>query len=221
MKISTTHNNVSFEAEEIDALIDQVQSSRGYDDRVPWKSLTVKGRKLTGRSPVFERYIRLEVHDDIRITVSGSDHIWVHGQLARIQLFLANRNGQEQERLFPPSKPKVEFVAGLCLLLWFYVFAAASISGRADPSSESAKLWRDASLWVLIPVVITQTWSFLFKLTKKAAAKGKISFTSDVATGSIWQRMDWQTRILFITLIVAALAAVGTLVSAGADVLKP
>ncbi|MEV6199276.1 hypothetical protein AB0M64_04815 [Streptomyces sp. NPDC051771] len=222
VKVSTKHNNVSFEAADIDVLIDEVQGSRGYDDRVPWEQYEVSGKVWEGPSLGFLRSLTLSVRsDEVRMHIAGADHIWVHGQAARIQLFLANRNGRERERPFQRDRQRsAQFAVSIALLAWFYIFSASQIYLRSKPNGENAEFWSDAALYSAIPALATLTWSLVLRLVERTSKKGKVNFTEDVPIGSIWQRMDWQTRILALTLVVAGIAAIGTLASAGADVFK-
>lgn len=106
--------------------------------------------------------------------------------------------------------------------MYCYVVGQAFALGEGDPVwSRMSDAFLTISYWLLIPLLILQTAKFLVRIVRKSSSKGRIDFTRDVPTGSVWQRMDWQTRILFLTLIVATVAAIGTLVSAGADVMKP
>ncbi|NML50548.1 hypothetical protein HHL19_12845 [Streptomyces sp. R302] len=223
VKVSTRHNNVSFEAPDIDALVSDVQGSRGYDDRVPWEKYEVAGKVWESPSQGFLRHLSLSVTaDEVRMHISGADHIWVHGQAARIQLFLANRYGRERELPFQRDRQKAaQSAVTLALFIWFYVFGVSQVYLSSKPNGENAEFWADAALYSAIPALATLTWSLILRLTDKASKKGKVNFTEDVPVGSIWQRMDWQTRILAMTLIIAGIAAIGTLVSAGADVFKP
>ncbi|MGX1303311.1 hypothetical protein RKD35_004799 [Streptomyces albogriseolus] len=210
--VSTDHNDILHSASNIDDLINAVQTSRGYDDRVPWDSFTIEGR---GGSTVSADYRSVQVMVRRRyshVSFSGNDHIWAHGQLARVQLFLANRNG------------KTDSVSSFRSVLWSASsFAAVVTTGpwfalvAVTLAARSNFLFNLAA--AMFPfLLIAHCVNLLTKVANGPLARGKIRFTEDMPSGNLWQRMDLPNKIAFITLLFGGMAAIAATVSAGADI---
>ncbi|MGW1760990.1 hypothetical protein [Streptomyces mirabilis] len=211
VEVSTEHNNVSYEAGNIDDLIDSVRASLNYDDRVPWTSFAIHGSDGHFPSDLSaNRYVSIVVtKDSVRLLFAGADHIWVHGQLARTQLFLVNRNGKKESGLRTALLERFSVVEAFSTVAWLVILPVLL------QCKSVTLLYLAVSLFPFL--VVWHFFRLFVKVAERSTARGRISFTEDVPSGNIWQRMDLPNKILFLTLVVGAVAAVGTVVSAGVD----
>ncbi|MBP8533944.1 hypothetical protein [Streptomyces sp. MK37H] len=207
VEVMTIHNNIRYTAATLADLIAAVEGSSQYDDRVPWVYYGVTAEDSTAG-----RTVGISVTDDgVEVEFYGADQIWVAGQFARLEVFLQNRNGSLDPR---SAKKDAKLALGAMLSLAFWL--GLSLLFDAFPNN---KILGGVNTGLFAVFIGLQLGNVSRYIARHATARGKVAFTVDMPVGSYWSRMDVPTKLLFLTLIVTAIAAVATGVSAAADVI--
>ncbi|MFI9628439.1 hypothetical protein [Streptomyces sp. NPDC052042] len=91
--VSTVHDRTTRAAGSLPELINNVTSMASYDRHIPWDNL-----KFEGKAPHGELQIKIDIGPRITVEVEGTNEALVHGQMARIELFLLSRGAKKEGR---------------------------------------------------------------------------------------------------------------------------
>ncbi len=134
ISVSTQRDGTRYSAVTLDDLVDHVRNSNASGNLDKWDNLALEAAGSSG-----DRKVSINI-DTIRVEtqVSGADATWVHGQAARIQLFLKGAGGRDEREL---SGAREMRRTGKILLLsmpaFVVLFLALFITGLPDEPEPS------------------------------------------------------------------------------------
>ncbi|MFF7846282.1 hypothetical protein ACFZDF_01700 [Streptomyces sp. NPDC007910] len=215
VSISTRIENIRFSEDSFTDLKAAVQASHLANRNRPWPNITLETQPgATARS------VRVDLSTDVaHISVSGSETNWVHGRNARLNEFMLAHGGSQTSRKDEP-KVLLLFLAMFAAIAYFWLFrtqdpeTAQECITRAKESLENQDLFN----WVMAVLIVGSLAGLAILWLKYRASKAVLAATGSVPTGSWWQRLSTSDKIILIGVPIAALAAIGALMSGFSDV---
>ncbi|MEU6299244.1 hypothetical protein [Streptomyces erythrochromogenes] len=173
--------------------------------------------KFTATDPAGRRTVTMELTPKAVATrVTGTDATLVYGADSQIRIFLTDRS-------IGGAAGRTELSTGRS---WLVVLATGVLTplmaallfinpGHVffDKGSDGLRM---LVVGAFLPLVLEMWWW----LAKSWTDRGVLTPTRILSTGSRWARLSTGERIAASGVLVALLAAIGTLISAGADILK-
>ncbi|MET7906174.1 hypothetical protein ABZS86_33830 [Streptomyces sp. NPDC005355] len=189
-----------------------------------WSNLTFTAKEASGKCAVTAQL----TPERAEVIVTGSDPTWVYGADAQIRIFL------EDDAVGGSSKPRSEAnrkmrsaVGGVVLWTFMIVYAVVWYPGShaGAPPGATGSEWANkplspGSLSVLAVIALYFAVRAVQQWARDRAGKGRLAVTGELPAGSWWKTLSTSEQLSAVGLLVAVLATLGTLVSAGADVFK-
>ncbi|WP_223733061.1 hypothetical protein [Streptomyces purpurogeneiscleroticus] len=200
--VTTEHNNTRWTADSLSDLINSVTSASSYDSHVPWDNLQFRAEVPGGELEVLIDITPKWLH----VRVEGTNDILVHGQQARIELFLRNRGASEAQEPHRQRTAVLTTVA-VCAVSVLVVWGSLPQGPLVDPRVATIVVF-GCSL-----AALTLTLPPLF-----FSRRAKLDVLQDIPRGSTWRRLTPMERATVIGLYVTALGVVGTVASGVVDV---
>lgn len=201
IRLSHQRHNRTFTATTLTDLIAAVQAAPLPGNPDVWTNLTFTAADSGGRCGVTMRITDQEVD----VTTTGTEPTWVYGLDVQIRIFLMNT--AVGGRLSP--KPESNRYADI-FLLFASLFTLFVVRGTFGPYS---LLWVGFLAGTAVVMVLRLTRDGV----KSRASRARLVPVRDLPTGSMWQRLAPIEQITAVGVVVAAVAAVGTLASAASD----
>ncbi|QKZ18808.1 hypothetical protein [Streptomyces chartreusis] len=224
VEISTERHNRIFRAPALDHLVAAVRSAPLPGDPDQWSNLTFTAQEASGKCAVSVQLMP----EHVEVTVTGLDPTWVYGADAQIRLFLEDEavGGSSKSRSEAHRKMR-SAMGGAFLWTFMIVYAVVWYPGSrvgAPPGATGAE-WVNkplplGSLLVLAMVALYFAVRTVQHWARDRAGRGRLAVTGELPAGTWWKRLSTAEQLSAVGLLVTALATLGTLVSAGADVFK-
>ncbi|MFF7230125.1 MULTISPECIES: hypothetical protein [unclassified Streptomyces] len=197
--VTTMHNSTRWTAHSLPDLINDVTSNVGYDSRVPWDNV-----QFLATDPSGELQVEMTVGpQDVIVRVSGTNNILVHGQQARIELFLRNRGASH-------TMPKDEPSAGHLIV---------SASATTAMLMALVPVPR-GSIW---PILLIGCWMAVSVVTSATLAysrRTRLKVLEDIPTGTAWNRFTPIEKFTVVGIYASVLAMTGTIATAINNIFK-
>ncbi|GLW17260.1 hypothetical protein Stsp01_40030 [Streptomyces sp. NBRC 13847] len=203
--VTTEHNSTRWNARSLPDLISDVTSAPGYDSHVPWDNLQFKAGDSNGELEVL---ITIQPKT-VQVKVTGTNDILVHGQQARIELFLRNRGGAGGG----PRPAKSEITTSLLLAAAGLVAATTSMFTDHGGASDPAPAWTVILMSILGVALLLTFGVYMY------SQRAKLKILEVLPQGSTWSRFTAMEKVTVAGLYVTILGVVGTLASGVSDVL--
>lgn len=219
VSISTQRDSTRYSAGTLPDLVDHVLNSNASGNLDVWENLTLEAADNTG-----DRKISINIDTErVEVQVSGLDATWVHGQAARIELFLKGTGGEKKnnEEVVKDLRKALPaaLVGALCL------YGSMELGGQvlAPQAMKSTKSTEDQIAMILgmlagaaplILAVIAASW------IARRANRAVLKPTLEVPHGSWWSRASSADKIALSALIVATLSFFVALATLGKDLLR-
>ncbi|MFC9268973.1 hypothetical protein ACFTXJ_14520 [Streptomyces zhihengii] len=216
VEVSHTRHNHTYTAGTLGDLIAAVTAAPLPSPIDKWDNLRFTATDPTGRRSVEMALARKEVS----VEVKGSDATMVYGTETQIRLFLQDEavGGHPAGTTLPLPRLWV-WMGALCVLVMLYLTVSLTVmygGGEVGAMVESALF---LSLGPLVVVLLLALFSMVLHMFIYArSTRALLVPTRDLPTGSAWSRLGAIEKITAVGVGVAAVAAIGTLLSAGADV---
>ncbi|MFE0330226.1 hypothetical protein ACFW08_26185 [Streptomyces sp. NPDC058960] len=214
VQISTIAGNTRYWEATLTELVAAVRTGTpevGHD----WTNISLKAETPSG-----ERSVTITLDKErAELNVAGADSTWVYGQTARLEAFLTAHGAAM-------SSPKYEMKVSLAFLAFFCAFGYFWLTrgGHVESAEECIKkaqaargnqVYINAAIGAMLAVGVL---GVLFKVFKERASRARLLIDGSIPAGSWWARLTVSEKIATIGIPVAALATIGTLVSAASDV---
>ncbi|MGW2339100.1 hypothetical protein [Streptomyces sp. NPDC001661] len=224
----TRFGTYRFEASTLAQLVADVTSSPDVAVPDQWDNLTIKAP-----GPGAGTGVTVAIDGDrTAVTVEAQAHAtWAYGLEARLRVFLTTQAaGRYESRSSPEGRElrKESFFTALwAAALWYGIFVLPGHKSRVTLDNGEQALTQPAGP---VPKYQLALFAVLFLWSAKDAVGAFIRLKTgrpilfvqaELPTGTAWSRLSSMDRTAVAAVIVAAVAMIGTLVSAGADVLKP
>ncbi|MGW3015750.1 hypothetical protein [Streptomyces longwoodensis] len=221
VSISTQRNSTRYSAGKLSDLVDHVRNSNATGNLNDWENLALEAADSAG-----DRKVGIAIDAErVEVQVSGRDATWVHGQAARIELFLKATGGRPR-RAPEERKRRIKAVLLLYLLAIPYMIAMLiSLKIAAPKSFKPAASSGDSDSWQgLVAILASSTIMMMvywtgFKLFNRAN-RALLKPTVEIPHGSWWSRSSSADKIALGSLVVAVLSVVVAAVTLGKDFAK-
>ncbi|AGK78666.1 hypothetical protein SFUL_3748 [Streptomyces microflavus DSM 40593] len=218
VSVSTQRNSTRYSAAKLSDLIDHVRNSNTTGNLEDWENLALEAADSTG-----DRKVSVAIDTErVEIQVSGQDATWVHGQAARIELFLKASGGK-------PRRDREEKTRRIKLTLLMYALAIPYMAAMlislmiVDPqafeSQEGRESWRGILAILGSSAMMLFVYWCGFKLFNRAN-RALLKPTDEIPHGSWWSRSTSTDKIALGSLIVAVLSAGVAVVTLGKELAK-
>lgn len=215
VQVSTVVGSTRFWDSNLAGLIATLESGTPESSE-KWTNISMEAK-----DPTTERSASIAIDTErTEFNISGSDATWVYGQTARLEAFLGARGAVR-------NSPKYEAKISLIFATFFIGMGAFWAFG--DQGSESAdecikRAAESEGNQLAFNIAMGLLLSFgilfiLFQFLKRRALRAQLRINGAVADGTWWSRLSTGEKNAAIGIPIAALAAVGALVSAASDVL--
>ncbi|MDH6711312.1 hypothetical protein P3T27_008070 [Kitasatospora sp. MAA19] len=207
--VSHERHHRTFSAPTLNDLVAMVQAAPLPGDPDEWDNLTYEATDPAGKRSITIRLTaeRVDTH------VTGSDTTLVYGSDSKIRIYLEHKRiGAIDSPMSPARKQMRKSLVGVAtfgVLLWYGYFWYTPAPGAAPPPLTILGL-----LTTVFFVLALKEW------LQDRSARGCLEPTRQLPTGSLWSRLPTMEKLTAIAALVAAVAAVGTLISAGTDLFK-
>ncbi|WP_329528567.1 hypothetical protein [Streptomyces sp. NBC_01462] len=211
--VSTQRDSSRYSAGTLTDLVDHVQSSTASGNLDLWDNLTFEASDNTGGRKVS---IKLDT-ERAEVQVAGLDATWVHGQAARVELFLKGTGGEPMKNAEAnqgSGPPFLGFLGGVLVsvLLGFFLAEPRAVKNNGSPDNPLAKvpsvLTSPAMLAILVGIgfwIVAQ------------ANRAVLRPMEEIPHGSWWSRAANADRIALCGLIVGVLSLLVTFATLGKD----
>lgn len=227
VEVSTERDNRTFTAATLDDLVHAVREAPLPSDPDQWANLAFTAKDAADKCAVTMHL----APDHVDVSVSGSDPTWVYGADAQIRLFLENEavGGSSKPRSEAHRKMRSASAGGF---LWTFVLVYAVVwfpgsTAGAPPGAKGEALdmyvnkpLAPASLSILAVIALYFAIRAIQHWARDRVLKGRLEVTSELPGGGWWRTLSTTEQLTAAGVLVAMLAALGTLISAGADVFK-
>ncbi|MFJ6578397.1 hypothetical protein ACIQMY_20800 [Streptomyces sp. NPDC091368] len=210
VEISSQRDSTRYRAGTLTDLVNHVGSSNASGNLNVWDNLQLDAADASG-----DRKVTLKIDTErTEVQVSGTDATWVHGQAARVQLFLRGTGGRFRQ------KPRTAWLIKLLqfliamltplALLSLYAWSRVYVPGV----SERTRLVGLAICLALYGFLLIGQWF------ARRANRAVLQPTADIPQGSWWSRATATDRIGLGSLTVAFLALIVATLTLGKDLAK-
>ncbi|MFI8288594.1 hypothetical protein ACIGBL_05555 [Streptomyces sp. NPDC085614] len=219
VNVSTERGGTRYGAINLTELVIHLQDSNASGNLNTWDNL-----RLEAEDPAASRRICIAI-DKQRVTVevSGDDATWVHGQAARVEVFLKAAGGLEEEKAWSNGRVALASQAitliGVTVTAWATVVGFKAAGVHSSEQSAAEVVWRMA-LGVLIGAGPVAAVSFSFLFFMHRANRAQLLPTAEVAHGPWWSRASSADKIALLALTVAAGSFLVALATLGKELLK-
>jgi hypothetical protein len=215
--VSTQRDNTRYADATLTNLVDHVRNSNAAGNLDVWTNLTLEAADGAG-----DRRITVVIDTErTEVQVSGRDATWVHGQAARIELFLDGTGGETKSES-PSGKFRARSLPLNIASLLLGIAIAAGISAVAPGVIEFAS--PKNTLKVLLGATIGTVPFFLAILALLAVLnridRAVLMPTMDIPHGSWWGRASNADKIALGSLVIATLSFFVALFTLGKDLMK-
>ncbi|MEY2226868.1 hypothetical protein [Streptomyces sp. BF23-19] len=224
IEYSTERNSRTFRAPTLIDLVDAVRSAPLPGDPDKWDNLAFVAKDSSGKCAVT---LQLD-QEQVEVSIIGSDPTWVYGADAQIRIFLEDGavGGGSARRSDARRKSQSAALGALFWVFWL-LYAVAWYPGSkvGAPPGATGDEWVNkplptSSLAVLAAIGLYFALKALQFWARDRAGAGRLAVTGEVPDGRWWKTLTTTEQLTAIGVLVAILAALGTLISAGADVFK-
>ncbi|MFI2782595.1 hypothetical protein [Streptomyces sp. ALB3] len=221
VSVSTQRDSTRYSAAKLSDLIDHVRNSNTTGNLNNWENLALEAADGTG-----DRKVSVAIDTErVEIQVSGQDATWVHGQAARIELFLKASGGK-------PRRDSEEKARRIRLALLGYALAIPYMAAMlislmvVDPQALKSRESRGGGeswqgLFAILGSSATMIFVYWcgFKLFNRAN-RALLKPTGEIPHGSWWSRSTSADKIALGSLVVAVLSAGVAVVTLGKELAK-
>ncbi|MEU1575428.1 hypothetical protein ABZ519_30575 [Streptomyces collinus] len=215
--VSTQRDSTRYSAGTLNDLIEHVRNSNASGNLDVWDNLMLEAANNTG-----DRKVSINIDNErVEVQLSGIDATWVHGQAARIELFLKGAGGQKKNEVTSKKLRKEIPLALLglippgAMLLGIYAVAPQTMKSTQSAEDKNAQLL--GMFAGLIPAVLLLGIGFWIV---RRANRAILAPTSEIPHGSWWFRASSADKIALGGLITATLSFFVALAALGSDLLK-
>ncbi|MBE1600260.1 hypothetical protein H4687_006389 [Streptomyces stelliscabiei] len=192
VEVSTQRNVTRYRAQDLDELIDSLNSSTAPGDLSRWTNLRLKADDTNGTRSVV---INIDLQRT-EVNLSGEDATWALGQAARLQILLEGAGGRV------PVVSQVSpwfYISTLIGFFWFMLvlWATRDISRKNDVGPD---FWFYVMLPSFGPVIVALV---TYESVRRRSARPVLLVAGEVPAGSLWQRMATGERIAVISVSVS------------------
>ncbi|MER7372205.1 hypothetical protein [Streptomyces lanatus] len=218
VSISTQRASTRYSAGTLSGLVDHVRNSNATGNLDDWDNLALEAADSAG-----DRKVAIAIDAErVEVQVSGRDATWVHGQAARIELFLKAAGGR-------PRRDREDRTKRLKTTLLLYLITIPYIAGmlvtlkivepqsfKPNPSSSGGDSWQGTVAILAYSVTMAVVYWIGFKLFNRAN-RAVLKPTVEIPHGSWWSRSSSADKIALGSLVVAVLSVVVAAVTLGKD----
>ncbi|MFF2402693.1 hypothetical protein [Streptomyces goshikiensis] len=224
IEYSTERNSRTFRAPTLGELVDAVRSAPLPGDPDKWDNLAFVAKEPSGKCAV----TLLLDQERVEVSATGSDPTWVYGADAQIRIFLEDEAvGGGSARRSEARRRTLNAALGVLLWGFLLVYAVAWFPGSTAgaPPGATGPEWVNKPL-PMGSLAILAAFPLYFAVkavrfwARDRAEAARLAVTGEVPDGRWWKTLTTTERLTAVGVLVAILAALGTLVSAGADVFK-
>ncbi|MER5778357.1 hypothetical protein ABT144_29505 [Streptomyces sp. NPDC002039] len=220
VELSHERHSSTFTAATLTDLVSVVRAAPLPGDPDAWDNLTFRATDPTGR-----RTVTLTLSPKrVTTAVSGSDATLVYGSDSQIRLFLLDGavGGRPSPALgssLGPAYVVLLFSVVTISMLWS-AFVGATRDDIGNMSRRMGILIERSGSLLMAGYTFLGLCMVLHMLASVWVRRGVLAPTRVLPTGGIWSRLTAMEKITAAGVLVAAVAGVGTLISAGADLFK-
>ncbi|MEU0190129.1 hypothetical protein ABZ250_09770 [Streptomyces afghaniensis] len=225
VEFSTERHNRTFCAATLDHLVTAVSSAPLPGDPNHWDNLTFTAKEVSGKCAV-----RVELAPEVvEVAVTGTEPTWVYGADAQIRLFLEDEaiggttsSRSEERRKMRSEASMAFFLTGLVVyaVVWFPGSRMSSAPpGATGPEWENKPVPLPGLIF-LAALALYAAGNAVRHWARDRAGRGYLAVTGELPSGSWWKTLSTAEQLSAVSVLIAVLAALGTIVSAGADVFK-
>ncbi|WP_097977895.1 hypothetical protein [Streptomyces sp. gb14] len=217
IEFSHERHNRTFTARTLADLISAVQAAPLPGDPDRYDNLAFTATDPAGRRTVAMRL----TPQAVATRITGTDATLVYGTDSQIRLFLTDEaiGGQASSNARAKGFFERQVASNMGLLLLSTLVVGTAIKNADDSQQvlDAARTPATAMMWIFVAVNICL---FGHDAVVARVTRGVLAPTRTLPSGNFWERLNSGERIAYAGVLVAILAATGTLISAGADVLK-
>ncbi|MFE7580760.1 hypothetical protein ACFU5Y_04230 [Streptomyces gardneri] len=217
VQVSTQRDSTRYSAGMLTDLVDHVRNSNASGNLDKWDNLAFEADDGTG-----DRRVTVGIDSErTEVQVSGRDATWVHGQAARIELFLDGTGG-EVVRADKGRRLKTRIISLNVAILLNSFAMATGISVLASDLVENVTFGNMMTLALGATVGAVPLLLALLAIVgvMKRVDRAVLKPTMDIPHGSWWSRASSADRIALGALAVATLSFFVALATLGKDLLK-
>ncbi|WP_141753634.1 hypothetical protein [Streptomyces agglomeratus] len=218
IEFSHERHSRTFTAPTLTDLVATVSAAPVPGDPDTWDNLTFTATDPAGRRTV----TMLLSPKKVTTTVTGSDATLVYGADAQIRLFLLDDaiGGRTSPKAKPPRSLTWSLIIGVVLI--FVLSGVLSVAVDADLEMK-ASIKSTIEAWapfISYGYILLSLLAVLHAVALRRVTRGVLTPTRTLPTGGVWSRLSTMEKFTVVGVLVTAAAAVGTLISAGADLYK-
>jgi hypothetical protein len=215
VSISTQRDSTRYSAGTLADLVDHVRNSNASGNLNAWDNLTLEAADNSG-----DRRIGISIDTErVEVQVSGRDATWVHGQAARLELFLKGAGGRLKRE--PETKKRAKELLRATLLslpATAAVISATEIATPDDIKQPQLPLQANIAPYVAMAIMLSVYWAG-WKIINRAN-RALLMPTVEVPHGSWWSRASSADKIALGSLGIATLSLVVAAATLGKDLMK-
>ncbi|MEU9272739.1 hypothetical protein AB0E04_46245 [Streptomyces sp. NPDC048251] len=217
IEFSHERHSRTFTAPTLADLVSDVRAAPLPGDPDTWNNLT-----FTATDPAGRRTVTMVLSPKkVTTTVTGTDATLVYGTDTQIRLYLVDDAIGGRTSRKGPSSPSLlgTLIVGVAII--FVLALAFSKAADGGKTGESIKNFLDAAgPFIVTGYGLLGLGAMLHTAALGLGSRGVLAPTRLLPTGGVWNRLSTMEKMTGIGVFVAALAAAGTLISAGTDLFK-
>ncbi|MFF2719777.1 hypothetical protein [Streptomyces sp. NPDC058011] len=216
IEFSHERHSRTFTEPTLAGLLATVRAAPLPGDPDAWDNLT-----FTATDPAGRRTVTISLSaKKVTTSVTGSDATLVYGTDTQIRLFLQDDaiGGRTSPKARTPRP--LNWTVAVGVLIICVLAMAFSVVADGGRSGASVKNVLDAcGPFIIVGYILLGLGTSLYTAALAWVSRGVLEPTRALPTGGLWNRLGAMEKIAAVGVLVAALAAVGTLISAGTDLL--
>ncbi|MFE3676111.1 hypothetical protein [Streptomyces griseus] len=217
IEFSHERHSRTFTARTLADLISDVQAAPLPGNPDQYDNLTFTATDPAGRRTVVMKL----TPQAVATRITGIDATLVYGTDSQLRIFLTDEaiGGQKSRTARAKGFFERQIATNMGLLLVSAVVVGTAVKDvdNSEQVLDSIRTPATAMMWVFLAVNICL---FGHDAVVARVTRGVLAPTRTLPSGNFWDRLNSGERIAYAGVLVAILAATGTLISAGADVLK-
>ncbi|MFJ4360639.1 hypothetical protein ACIP25_30670 [Streptomyces massasporeus] len=203
LKFETERGGTSFTRSTLEELVSSVAASPLPGDPDEWSNLSFQAIEDW-------KHISIDITRHwLRVSISGPDATWVHGQAARLKAIVEPVAGTIR-----PSELRSRRAAKISLAAGLLAGLAAFLIGQGTPDLTTG----GAITGAIMVATVMGTIVFWIGIAGKGKTRTLISVTGEISDRRWWQDLSMADKIALGSLAVTTLAAIAAFLSAYADV---
>lgn len=209
IEVSHERHSRVFSAPSLAELIAAVQAAPLPGNPEEWDNI-----KFTATDPSGGRTVTMHLTPQmVSATVTGTDANLVYGTHTQIRIFLEDKTiGGRDSPVSEPRRQLRKSLTGLAVFGFMTVYGVFWYT--PEPGAAPPPL-------TFLGLIMTAIFGFAVKeWLQDRTSRGCLEPTRNLLVGSLWSRLPMMERLTAIAAMIAAVAAIGTLVSAGSDFFK-